>query len=169
VFESKNEHVDVFEDASFASVIFNSYASVDDSVATNSLEAADITSIEISVVKGAMKFDVTDFEVQAGQTIEIVFSNPDYMQHNLVITKQGMKDKVGKAADKLATAANAAELNYVPVMPEVLFATHMLDPSSKSTLKFTAPREPGVYPFICTFPGHWQIMQGVMRVVATNK
>ncbi|MCF2946657.1 ThuA domain-containing protein [Paraglaciecola aquimarina] len=168
VFESKNDDIDVFEGASFASVIFNSYASVDNGMARTSLEEADSTIIEISVVKGAMKFDVTDFEVQAGQSIEIVFSNPDYMQHNIVITKPGQKDKVGQAADKLATSANGAELHYVPNIPEVLFATEILDPNSKTTLKFTVPTEPGDYPFICTFPGHWQIMQGVMKVVAVE-
>lgn len=169
VFETKNDDVDVFEQASFATVFFESYATEANSSAEEPISDEERLTIEISVVKGAMKFDVTDFEVQAGQSIELVLSNPDYMQHNLVITKQGMKNKVGQAADKLATAANAADLNYVPVMPEVLFSTEMLDPNSQTTLKFTAPSEPGVYPFICTFPGHWQIMQGVMRVVATEK
>jgi len=32
-------------------------------------------------------------------------------------------------------------------------------------LRFTAPDKPGEYPYICTFPGHWRIMQGVMKVV----
>jgi azurin len=169
VFETKNDDVDVFEQASFATVFFESYAAEANSSAEEPISDEQSLTIDISGVKGARKFDVTDFEVQAGQTIELVFSNPDYMQHNLVITKQGMKNKVGQAADKLATAANAADLNYVPVMPEVLFATKMLDPNSKTTLKFTAPSEPGIYPFICTFPGHWQIMQGVMRVVDVNK
>ncbi len=40
------------------------------------------------------------------------------------------------------------------------------DALQRATLRFTAPTEPGEYPFICTFPGHWRIMQGVMKVVA---
>ena len=32
------------------------------------------------------------------------------------------------------------------------------------TLSFQAPETPGDYPFICSFPGHWLTMKGVMRV-----
>jgi azurin len=122
--------------------------------------------VTIKTIKNEMKFDVTEFEVQVGQPIELVLENVDFMQHNLVIVKPGTKEIVGVAADKLATDPTAAELNYVPKMNEVLFATALVDPQQKVILRFTAPSEPGVYPFICTFPGHWRIMQGVMKVVA---
>ena len=103
--------------------------------------------------------------VQAGQSVELVLDNVDFMQHNLVIVQKGAKDKVGAAADKLATDPNGAEQQYVPRMGEVLHATALVDPQQKAILKFTAPTEPGEYPFICTFPGHWRLMQGVMKVV----
>jgi len=90
------------------------------------------------------------------------------MQHNLVIIKPGTTDKVGAAADKLAMDPNGAELDYVPKMGEVLFATALVDPEQTVTLRFTAPTEPGMYPFVCTFPGHWRIMQGVMKVVGST-
>ncbi|MCH8962102.1 MAG: hypothetical protein IH820_12455 [Bacteroidetes bacterium] len=38
---------------------------------------------------------------------------------------------------------------------------------SDDPLTFTAPTEPGDYPYVCTFPGHWRTMQGVMQVVAS--
>jgi azurin len=98
--------------------------------------------------------------------VELVLDNVDFMQHNLVIVKPGQKEKVGEAADKLATDPEGAELQYVPRMEEVLFATALVDPEQTVTLKFTAPTEAGEYPFICTFPGHWRLMQGVMKVVA---
>ncbi|WP_420845224.1 plastocyanin/azurin family copper-binding protein [Maribacter litopenaei] len=50
-------------------------------------------------------------------------------------------------------------------MSEVLFATALVNPDQTVTLRFKAPSEPGEYPYICTFPGHWRIMQGVMKVV----
>ena len=112
-----------------------------------------------------MKYDITEFVVEAGKAVELVFENTDFMQHNLVITKKGEKEKVGMAADKLAMDPDGAEKNYVPNMPEVLYATAIINPEEKVVLKFTAPEEPGDYPFICTFPGHWRIMQGVMKVV----
>ncbi len=40
----------------------------------------------------------------------------------------------------------------------------MLARDEKQTMKFTAPTTPGRYEYICTFPGHWQLMRGVMTV-----
>jgi azurin len=40
----------------------------------------------------------------------------------------------------------------------------MVAPLSATALRFTAPKKPGDYPYICTFPGHWIIMKGVMVV-----
>jgi putative membrane-bound dehydrogenase-like protein len=124
--------------------------------------------INIKTVKNEMKYDLTEFVVQAGKPVELRLENVDFMQHNLVIIKPGTKDQVGAAADKLAADPNGAEMNYVPKMGEVLFATALVNPEQTAILKFTAPSEPGIYPFICTFPGHWRIMQGVMRVVGSK-
>ncbi len=126
------------------------------------------TSLTISTIKNEMKYDITEFVVEAGETVELVFENTDFMQHNLVITQPGKKEVVGMAADKLATEPGGAAQNYVPKLPEVLFATAIINPEDKVTLRFTAPTEPGLYPYICTFPGHWRIMQGTMRVVAAK-
>ncbi|RTZ67855.1 MAG: hypothetical protein DSZ35_05570 [Verrucomicrobia bacterium] len=53
---------------------------------------------------------------------------------------------------------------FVPKSKKVLHATRMVAPLSATALRFTAPKEPGDYPYICTFPGHWIIMKGVMVV-----
>lgn len=126
------------------------------------------TQITIGTIKNEMKFDITEFVVEAGKPVELIFENTDFMQHNLVIVQSGTKEKVGKAADQLATDPSGAKKNYIPEMPEVLFATAIVDPEEKVVLRFTAPAEPGNYPYICTFPGHWRIMQGVMKVVASR-
>jgi azurin len=122
------------------------------------------TVIKIKVIKNEMKYDVKSFEVKAGEQVEIVFENPDFMQHNLVIAKRGTLNTIGAAADKLASDPKGAELNYVPQIPEVLFSTSLVNPQETVKLRFTAPTEPGDYPFICTFPGHWSIMNGIMKV-----
>ncbi len=124
--------------------------------------------VTIKTVKNEMKYDLSEFVVQAGKPIELRLENVDFMQHNLVIVKPGTKDKVGAAADKLAADPNGADMNYVPRMGEVLFATVLVNPDQTAILKFTAPSQPGIYPFICTFPGHWRIMQGNMKVVGTS-
>lgn len=126
------------------------------------------TQITIGTIKNEMKFDITEFVVETGKPVELIFENTDFMQHNLVIVQSGNKEKVGKAADQLATDPSGAEKNYIPEMPEVLFATAIVDPEEKVVLRFTAPTKPGNYPYICTFPGHWRIMQGVMKVVASK-
>ena len=87
------------------------------------------------------------------------------MQHNLVIVKKGMLQKVGAAADAMLQDPKAASKNYVPKIPEVLYSTRLVNSDEEVTLQFTAPTVPGDYPFVCTFPGHWRIMNGIIRVV----
>ncbi|MEJ7736600.1 MAG: PVC-type heme-binding CxxCH protein [Chitinophagaceae bacterium] len=120
--------------------------------------------ITITVVKNVMKFDKELIQVKAGTTVQIVLQNPDFMQHNLVVIKPKTTEKVGAAADKLAQDPDGAKMNYVPRMPEVLFATPLINPEGKFTLKFKVPDTAGDYPYVCTFPGHWRIMKGIMKV-----
>ncbi|MEO6650630.1 MAG: PVC-type heme-binding CxxCH protein [Chitinophagaceae bacterium] len=120
--------------------------------------------ITIKVLKDVMKYDKALITVKAGTTVQIIIQNPDFMQHNFVLVKPRMMDKVGAAADKMAQDPNGAKLNYVPKMPEVLQATPLINPGGKFTLTFKVPNTPGDYPYICTFPGHWRIMRGVMKV-----
>ncbi|MEO5999444.1 MAG: plastocyanin/azurin family copper-binding protein [Chitinophagaceae bacterium] len=120
--------------------------------------------IELKVVQNLMKFDKELIQVKAGTTVQIVFLNPDFMQHNFVLIKPKTLDKVGEAADKMAQDPNGAKVNYVPKMPEVLQSTPLVNPEGKFTLTFKVPALPGDYPFICTFPGHWRLMKGVMKV-----
>ena len=121
--------------------------------------------ILIEVVPDLMKYDIDTFTVTAGEKIVLELDNLDGMQHNLLIAEPGTLDEVGAAADAMLIDPTAAEKHYVPEIPEVLFATEMLDPGELFSLKFTAPTTPGDYPFVCTFPGHWRMMNGIMRVV----
>jgi azurin len=111
-----------------------------------------------------MKFDITEFTVKPGEQIELVFENPDAMQHNVVIVKPNAREKVGLAADKMLNDPKGAEKNYVPAMTEVLFSTPLIDPGQRFVLRFKAPTQTGDYPFICTFPAHWRLMGGMMKV-----
>lgn len=122
-------------------------------------------TVYIEVVPEMMKFDKDVFTVPSGKKIVLEIDNRDGMQHNLLIVKPGSLQKVGAAADAMLRDPKASEKQYVPQIPEVLFSTKMLEPNEVFTLTFTAPSQPGDYPFVCTFPGHWRMMNGIMRVV----
>lgn len=155
-----------FGETSIAEVFVNAYMSKAAPDGSGALAAGPSDkAIHIRVIKNQMKYDLKTFEVQAGKPVEIIFENPDFMQHNLVITRPGALETVGRAADKLASDPKGAEKSYVPEMPEVLFSTKLVNPQQTVTLSFVAPDKPGDYPFVCTFPGHWSIMNGIMKVV----
>ncbi len=86
-----------------------------------------------------MKYDLETFTVEAGKPVEIVFENPDFMQHNLVIGQIGSLKSIGEAADKLASHPKGAEMQYVPDIPQVLFATKLVNPQQTVKLNFIAP------------------------------
>ncbi len=118
-------------------------------------------------VPDTLLYDRSELVVVAGHPVELVFDNVDIMPHNLVVTAPGALATVGLAAEAMAQADDAWDRNFVPDLPEVLQATGLLQPGQSETLTFTAPTEPGAYPFVCTFPGHWVRMNGVLHVVAT--
>ncbi|MXV16370.1 PVC-type heme-binding CxxCH protein [Hufsiella ginkgonis] len=122
-------------------------------------------TVTIRVVKEMMQYDKKLFTVKAGQKVTINFENPDGMQHNMVIIKPGTLPKLGAAADAMLTDPKASAKSYIPSIPEVLFSIKLLDPGDDFQLTFTVPATPGDYPFVCTFPGHWRGMNGIMRVV----
>jgi putative membrane-bound dehydrogenase-like protein len=131
---------------------------------TSSSQAAH--QIRLTAVRNEMRYDLDEMVVTAGRLVQIEFENTDLMQHNLLITLPGSLERVGAAADALAQRPEGQEAQYVPNISEVLFSTVLVNPGETVILEFTAPSEPGDYPFVCTFPGHWQTMNGILRVEA---
>jgi putative membrane-bound dehydrogenase-like protein len=153
---------------SIANVFLKNYATpVKDNISEEmgSIWTKDAHIIELTTIINEMKFDLSNFKVRAGEVVEIRFKNNDFMQHNLLIIDRGSLNKVGAAADKLAVDPSGASKNYVPELEEVITATNLIDPNSEVVLRFYAPKEKGDYPFVCTFPGHWKLMNGIMQVV----
>jgi azurin len=111
-----------------------------------------------------MAFDKEVITVPAGRSVSLIFDNPDVMPHNVVIIQPGSNEKVGKAADGMASLKDGFEKNFVPALPEVLFATPLVNAGKSYQLEFKAPDKDGDYPFICSFPGHWRVMKGILRV-----
>ncbi len=120
--------------------------------------------INIAVVPEKMQFDKKEIRVKAGQPVTLRLDNQDGMPHNLVILKPGSLEKVGAAADALLSDPKAAERHYVPSMPEVLHSTKVINAGESTSIEFVIPNKPGDYPFVCTFPGHWRLMHGIIKV-----
>jgi len=115
-------------------------------------------------VTGENRFDQTSFTARPGQQVRLVFNNTDDMQHNVVVIQRGSLPTMEKTLITMMADPTAQDRGFVPETPLVLFSTPLVNARQSTTLEFTAPTEPGEYPFICTFPGHWITMRGVLRV-----
>jgi glucose/arabinose dehydrogenase/plastocyanin len=131
---------------------------------TRSLDELVVRVIRIEAVNAQMKFDLTRFTVAAGEEVVIEFVNRDEMPHNLLVTKEGALETVGLAAEAMVSSPDAFGKSFIPNTPEVLFSIRLLQPNETLQARFTAPKQPGNYPFVCTFPGHWRTMNGVVEV-----
>ena len=127
-------------------------------------DVGPVYEMTMSVVPGQLAFDITEFTVKPGQRVRVTFKNPDDMQHNMLVIRPGTTEAVGALADAMVTSPDAAELNYIPATPDVMWYTPLISSGESTVLEFTAPRQENDYPYICTFPGHWRVMQGVMHV-----
>ena len=101
---------------------------------------------------------------KAGEKLTIVFKNPDVVPHNWMLAKPGTLQKVGNLANLMISDPQGLAKHYVPDSDDVLAYTDMTNPQSSFTIHITAPKEKGDYPYLCTFPGHWMVMNGVLKV-----
>ena len=125
---------------------------------------ANLFTIEISTIPERMLFTVDRFTVQAGQPVRLLLTNPDVTPHNLVLIQPGSNEAVGMAANEMAKDPSGEEKEFIPDHPAVLHHTGMLGENEAEVLRFHAPEIPDVYPYICTYPGHWVMMKGEMIV-----
>ena len=129
------------------------------------LNELGVRVVRIGTLFERMAYDQDVLAVCAGRPVEFVFENTDLMPHNLVVLSPGTLEEVGLQSEATAQDAASAERQYVPRSPHVLLASRLLQPRESQRLSFTAPTEPGVYPFVCTYPGHWRRMYGALYVV----
>jgi azurin/glucose/arabinose dehydrogenase len=120
-------------------------------------------AIQLKAITG-LKYDQEKIVVRAGERISLTLLNTDEMPHNWVLTGWFTYELVGQLADALVADPTAAERHYIPDDPSVLLHSRVLNPGESHTIHFNAPAAPGKYPFLCTFPGHWQSMKGTLVV-----
>ena len=121
----------------------------------------DKFKIKISTVKDKMMYDVKEFSVETGRLVSLQFVNKDLAPHNLLIVKPGKADEVSNLAISLADDGPKKE--WRPDTPLILWGSKMINQNQSDEIIFNAP-DPGIYPFICTYPGHSQMMRGIMKV-----
>jgi azurin len=129
------------------------------------IEKLDFTdSVQLKANEN-MRFDKELFRVRAGKKISLIFRNTGAksatsMAHNVVILKSGVD-----IADFADVAHNAKNEQYVPSSLDSLMIAHtrLVSGGDSDHVEFIIPK-PGVYDFICSFPGHWGTMQG--KIVA---
>ena len=122
--------------------------------------------LRVGTVPDQMLYDKERLVVQAGKPVEFLFENSDIMPHNFVIIQPGSLEEVGLLAEAQATQPGALERGYVPTSDKVLLKSTLLQPRNQQKLSFNTPTTPGVYPYVCTYPGHWRRMYGALFVVA---
>jgi azurin len=115
-----------------------------------------------------MQFSVKEFEVKAGEQIELEFKNEGTlpkiaMGHNIVILKEGVS-AIAFGGKALQAGANATNALPDSVKSDVIAHSQLLGPGEIEIVKFKAPTKPGIHQFVCTFPGHYAMMRGVMVV-----
>ncbi|MCA9197803.1 MAG: HEAT repeat domain-containing protein, partial [Planctomycetales bacterium] len=128
-----------------------------------------VNVIRIGTVPHRMIYDKERMVIQAGKPVEFVFSNTDNMPHNFAIVQPGSLEEIGLMAEATSQEPDALARHYVPKSDKVMLSSRLLQPTETQAISFEAPSEPGVYPYVCTYPGHWRRMYGALYVVADLK
>ncbi|WP_390620397.1 DUF6797 domain-containing protein [Stieleria varia] len=120
---------------------------------------------EITIRTGKnLTYETPEFIVSANEPIALTLTNPDVVPHNWVLARRDQLEHVGALSNRLIADPNAYVRQYVPETDSVLVYTDIVAPGASQTVHFIAPAASGRYPFLCTFPGHWMVMNGIMVV-----
>ncbi len=114
-----------------------------------------------------MKFNLATIEAKPGEELKIVLTNigtqpKEVMGHNWVLLT-----KEADSAAFAAAAVTAKATDYIPeaLKNQVVAHTALLGPRKSDEITFTVPDATGDYPFLCSFPAHYQVgMKGVLSV-----
>lgn len=108
-----------------------------------------------------MAYDLREIRVQEGANVVINLVNKGTdaaMLHNIVIVAGGTEKEVA------LEGLNYAENHYFnPQNTNVVAGSAIAGPGTTVRLTFKAPGK-GTYTYLCTYPGHWMKMQGVLIV-----
>ncbi len=126
-------------------------------------KAVKHVDLEIASQANTMTYDKKTLTVPAGAEVHISFKNNATMStlpHNWVLVKPGTEASVAAAGLKFGEQAGYLDMRDHDILANV----PMAKPGASSEATFTAPDEPGSYPYICSIPGHYLMMKGVLTV-----
>lgn len=116
-----------------------------------------------------IRFSINRFSVSPGQMVRVTLNHvgslpAQAMGHNVVILQAG--DNAMEFGADVGMSGGSAANEFVPesLRDRVVAFTNMIGGGQSATVEFQAPTEPGEYPFLCTFPGHFAQMNGIMVV-----
>lgn len=131
------------------------------------VQAQDAKTVTIKPEGNQLRYADTSFTVGPGETVNLVFNNTatsSAMKHNVVVLNKPPRQKIFRQVG-LAGQKAGAKNDYVPQgHPAVLAHTALAEPGETVEVTFTAPEKTGKYGYVCTFTGHWAVMQGTMIV-----
>ena len=111
-----------------------------------------------------LSFSPSILTAKAGETLALEFENPDAVPHNWVLLPQGALAPFGDKVNRQISDPDAYLRHYIPEGSQVICYTDVVSPGEKFTVYFEVPKIPGRYPYVCSFPGHWMIMNGNLNV-----
>ena len=121
-------------------------------------------SLRTATVVGKMAWEPKEFTAAPGELVSLRMDNPDSMQHNLLLVTPGALSEIGVAAEKMGEGLEGRRRQWVPASAKVLAVMGLVAPGQTGELWFFAPEKPGTYPLVCTYPGHWRLMNGKLKV-----
>ncbi len=113
-------------------------------------------------MRDGLRFDPPRLKVNPGDEVTIQLENADstHQMHNFVLVRPETRNEVVKVALEMGEAGPKRQ--FVPDLPAILAHSDLLAPDKTQRLTFTMPKQPAVYPYVCTFPGHGLVMYGAM-------
>ena len=123
--------------------------------------AFEFTLNAIGNTMADMSYDTKELKVKAGSKVKVNLTNKATdaaMQHNIVFVIKGTEKDVAMEG------LNFPKNNYFnSANTNVIAGSAVAAPGQTVTVEFTAPAV-GTYGFVCTFPGHFMKMNGVLIV-----
>lgn len=120
--------------------------------------------LKLKCVPGVMAWDPKEFSASPNTLVRLRMENPDSMQHNLLVVAPGALSEIGVAAEKMGEGLEGKKRQFVPDNPKVLFVMGLVAPSQSGELWFFTPAKPGTCVLVCTYPGHYRMMNAKLKV-----